>query len=180
MKALCVLVAFLLSVFLYPSVAPAQVAGPISELRAGALAHDIGFLGGGKEDGVDLNAEVLFHSPRILDFAYSPRPHLGIQVNGRGQTSQIYAGLTWTFWPFDRLWVGFGAGGTLHNGETGDNVPGRKALGSHVLFRLSGEVGYDVTDHVSVSLYFDHESNAGLADNNQGLNNAGIRVGYRF
>jgi len=160
--------------------ARAQEGSVISEIRAGILAHDIEFLGNSIEDGIDFNAEVLFRSPRFLDFAFSPRPHLGAQVNSRGDTSQIYAGLTWTYSPLDRFWLGFGAGGMVHDGKTGDNNPGKKALGSHVLFRLSGEIGYDLTEQFSISLYYDHESNAKLANNNEGLNNAGVRFGFKF
>ena len=37
--------------------------GIVSEVRAGILAHDIGFLDGSREDGIDLNLEVYFVSP---------------------------------------------------------------------------------------------------------------------
>ncbi|MFQ5468508.1 MAG: acyloxyacyl hydrolase [Kiloniellaceae bacterium] len=160
--------------------ARAQEGSVVSEIRAGVLAHDIDFLGRSKEDGIDFNAEVLFRSPWFLDFVFSPRPHLGAQVNSHGDTSQIYAGLTWTYSPLDRFWLGFGAGGMIHNGETAHKDPDQKALGSHALFRLSGEIGYDLSELLSISLYYDHESNANLADNNEGLNNAGVRFGVKF
>jgi len=35
-------------------------------------------------------------------------------------------------------------------------------------------------DGVSVSLFFEHSSNAGIDAYNDGLNNLGLQVGYRF
>jgi len=157
----------------------------LSELKGGVLAHDLSFLGGGAEGGADVNAEVLFLSPEIFEIILAPRPHIGIQINTQGDTSQIYAGLTWTFFPLDRVWIGVSGGGSVHNGDLGEpSRSGRasevSALGSRVLFRLAAEIGVQVNDRLSISLIFDHESNANLADENEGLNNAGLRVGYRF
>jgi len=166
---------------------PPAAAGPavLSELRAGVLGHDIRFLGNDEEEGLDINGEVLFvplwsaGASGWWHDLLTPRPHLGVQVNTSGDTAQVYAGFTWTFRLLDRVWTGLSAGGALHDGELSE-TPGAKALGSRVLFRLGAEIGYDVTASISVSLYLDHESNAGLADENEGLNNAGVRVGWRF
>ena len=172
--------------------APTQAgAGPLlgilSEVRGGVLSHDIGFLGGDEETGADINAEVVFVTPwefgesGFLGWLLQPRPHLGVQVNTGGDTDQIYAGPTWTYHPLGDVRIGLGAGGALHNGELTERVGRkRKALGSRALFRLSAEIGYQLTRAVDVSLYFDHESNAGLLEENEGLNNAGVRVGWRF
>ena len=74
--------------------------GFLSEMRIGVMAHDVGAFGRNKEEGPDINAELLFVSPEFLELIYAPRPHLGISANTSGDTSQIYAGLTWdyTFW----------------------------------------------------------------------------------
>ena len=159
--------------------------GVLSEVRGGVLAHDVAFLANDEEEGVDINAEVLFAAPRFfpaegaLDALLNPRPNFGVQANSAGHASQVYAGLTWTFHPLGDVWTGLAAGGTVHDGDLAEGRDG-KALGSRVLFRLSAEVGHDLTEALSVSLYFDHESNGGLAEDNEGLNNAGIRVGWRF
>lgn len=169
----------------------AQLFGVISEVKVGGLAHDIGFLGSNIEPGPDLMAEIVFVAPdlyrgssEILDRLLEPTPHLGVQVNLEGATSQLYAGLTWTAYPFEGfgvpLWIAGHAGGTVHDGELRSVEPDEKSLGSRVLFRLAAEVGYDVTENIRVSIYYDHESNAGLAEENQGLNNAGLRLGWRF
>ena len=155
--------------------------GVVSEVKFGVLAHDLRFIAADPvESGADINAEVLFASPGFLEPLYSPRPHLGVQVNTDGGTSQVYAGVTWTVGLTDRLWLGLSGGGTLHNGETLDQGEDRKALGSQVLFRLAAELGVDVTENLSLSLYFDHESNAFLAPLNPGIDNVGMRAGWRF
>ena len=47
-----------------------------------------------------------------------------------------------------------------------------------MLFHLSGELGYRMDEHFDAAVYFEHISNAGLG--NPGLNNIGVRFGYRF
>jgi len=156
-------------------------AGIVSEVKFGILAHDLRFIAADPvESGADINGEILFVSPGFLEPVFSPRPHLGVQVNTDGGTSQVYAGVTWTIDLTDRLWLGLSGGGTLHNGETLDQDADRKALGSSVLFRLAAELGVDVTENLSLSLYFDHESNAFLAPLNPGIDNVGMRAGWRF
>jgi lipid A 3-O-deacylase len=56
----------------------------------------------------------------------------------------------------------------------------RKALGSRVLFHVPLELGWRWGRRNSVSLYSCHISNAGLAEENEGLDNIAIRYGYRF
>ena len=68
----------------------------------------------------------------------------------------------------------------MHNGELRSFDPEEKSLGSRVLFRLGAELGVDVTERISLSAIYEHASNANLAEENEGLNNAGIRVGWRF
>lgn len=152
----------------------------VDELRLGLSVHDISFLGHGKEDGVDGVAEVLFQSPDMLEVLWSPRPHVGIAVNTAGDTSQLYAGLSWTFEPAEHLVLEFSLGGAVHDGTLSSSDPADKQLGSRVLFRESLSLGYRIDERNSVLVTFDHESNARLAEHNAGLNNLGIRWGYRF
>jgi lipid A 3-O-deacylase len=58
--------------------------------------------------------------------------------------------------------------------------PGRKLLGSRILFRESAELGYAVTPRVNVSGFLDHISNANLAPRNAGITSAGARLGFKF
>jgi lipid A 3-O-deacylase len=161
-------------------VASPALAG-VDEIRLGAFAHDLSFLGHGKERGADINGEVLFDSPDFLDVIWAPRPHVGVSVNTNGYTDQFYAGLTWGFEPVERVFVEFGFGGSLHDGKL-EYVSGsdHKDLGTRLLFRESVALGYRIDERNSVSIAFDHESNAGIGDHNPGLNNLGIRWGYRF
>lgn len=152
----------------------------VDEIRLGLSVHDISFLGHGKEDGVDVVGEALFQSPAFLAELWAPRPHLGVAVNTVGDTSQAYAGLTWSFTPLERMFVEFSLGGAVHDGKLNGAGTDRKQLGSRVLFRESLALGFRIDDRNSVMVVFDHESNANLADHNEGLNNLGVRWGYRF
>lgn len=153
----------------------------LSELKLGVLAHDVPVLAHRDEDGTDVNLEALFVSPDFLAPLGAPRPHVGVSINAGDDTSQIYAGLTWEWQPLAvPVWGAFSFGGAVHDGELEPVREDRKALGSRVLFRLAAEVGYDLTETVRVSLIWDHISNAGLADANEGLNTVGLRLGYRF
>lgn len=159
--------------------------GILSEVKLGILQHDIEFLPVSREDGQAVNAEILFGSPGFLDAIWSPRPHLGASVSLQGRTDHIYAGLTWTFRPIDEgafapLWLSAFGGGALHDGESDTRNPVRKSLGSPALFRLGGEIGWDVTRRMNVSIYYSHISNAFIANPNEGLEQAGLRLGWRF
>ena len=155
--------------------------GFISEIRIGALAHDIGPFSSNEEDViVDYNGELLFNSPGFLDFIWAPRPHLGFTLNTGGDTSQVYAGLTWEFDIWRSWFINFSLGGSLHDGEKRTTAINRKELGCHLLFRESFEVGYRFDSGHSLTGFLDHISNANICDANEGLETAGIRYGYRF
>jgi lipid A 3-O-deacylase len=162
----------------------------VDEVKIGALSHDVGFLTHHVEGGADVNLEVLFVSPDLLGLIGSPRPHIGADINTAGNTSDGYFGLTWGWTLLPSL---YGAGAVFANGSLGGAVqdgftgtatsiapPGRKLLGSQVLFRESAELGYQITPIVSVSAILDHISNANLAPRNAGITSAGARLGFRF
>ncbi len=183
----------------------ASVTGParaqdsiISDLRLGVLAHDIPILGEQHEHGADLNGEILFASPVPADalgdidpeyrWLLRPQPHVGIEVNTVGDTSQVYLGLTWTvnldnggvLWPDHAVFLGIGFGPALNNGEIRGRSNDHLSLGGHILFHPSLEVGYRVTPRVAVSVYLDHSSNGGFDRYNDGNNDVGLRVGLAF
>ena len=150
----------------------------------GALIHDEGPFSSHKEaDSVDVNLEVQFVSPEVLEVIGSPRPHLGADINTVGDTSSFYFGLTYEWDDFD-VWkgffIGFSIGGAYHDGETNNAPADRKELGCSLLFRGSFEFGYRFWDTHGISLMLDHISNAKLCDHNEGLENVGLRYGYRF
>lgn len=155
-------------------------AGILSEVRTGILAHDIGVFDGSEEDGIDINLELYFGSPGLLDPIWSPRPHLGVAVNSAGATSQIYGGVAWD-WTF---WEPFFVEGTLalavHDGTLDRERSDNKPLGCRVLFRESASLGARFLERHSISLQLAHISNANICGNNGGLDTFGIKYGYRF
>ncbi len=177
------------SLVLAPNRAAAQTK-LVDEVKIGVLAHDIGFLTHHVEGGADLNLELLFASPDMLSIIGSPRPHIGADINTAGNTSDGHIGLTWGWTLLPSLFGGGAVfangslGGAVHDGFTGTKTsvapPGRKLLGSQVLFRESAELGYQITPIVSISALLDHISNANLAPRNAGITSAGARLGFRF
>ena len=166
-----------------PSYSGSPGDGPLSalsEVRGGILAHDRGPFTNNEEGGADINLEVLFRSPDFLGSIGSPRPHLGFSVNTSGDTDQFYAGLTWEWAFWRRLFAGFSLGGAVHDGKTETSRTDRKELGCRVLFRGSLELGYSLTRRHGVSLFYDRISNLDICDHNEGLETAGMRYGYRF
>ncbi len=154
--------------------------GMISEVRLGALLHDQGLFSSHKEAGIDINLEVLFTPPDLLDAIGSPRPHLGFSGHTLDETHQAYLGLTWEWTFLRRAFFDVGFGGAVHTGETTSGILGRKDLGCSVLFRGALDLGYRFAGRHAVMVSMSHLSNAKLCDNNEGLENFGIRYGYAF
>jgi len=155
--------------------------GYIYELRLGVLNHDVNGLWSGlsREDGLDFNLEVIF-TPSLKLFGGALRPAAGISANDSGNTSKIYCDGRWQYDFKMRLFMILGVGAALHNGATDPDTTSKKALGSPLLFHIPFEFGYYFTPHYAISVYFDHISNAYLGNYNEGLDTAGIRLGYRF
>jgi lipid A 3-O-deacylase len=175
------------------ALAPAPAAAQtklVDEVKAGVLAHDVGFLGHHVETGADVNLEMLFTPPDILRIIGSPRPHIGADINTAGNTSDGYFGLTWgimliqsLFNAGDGVFANGSLGGAIHDGSplTGATPPpGQKLLGSRILFRESAELGYQINPTLNVSAILDHISNANLAPRNAGITSAGARLGVKF
>lgn len=165
-----------------------------SEVRLGALMHDTGPFSSRKEGGADANVELLFASPKIFSFMWSPRPMLGVSYSASGDTSYVYAGLNWE-WSFWGGWfAGFSFGGMVHDGHlVGDDD--NKSLGCRALFRESIDFGYRFKKRHAIMAHVNHSSNASLCEKNtpdgtafgrhdvilnEGLESVGIRYGYSF
>ena len=101
-------------------------------------------------------------------------------MNTAGDTSKLYSGLRWQYEHVNGLFFGVGLGGAIHNGNLHLQHSDRKALGSRVLFHIPIEAGYRFDGKSALSIYFDHVSNAYLADVNEGMDTLGMRYGYRF
>ena len=152
----------------------------VSEIRLGILMHDVGPFSSSEESGTDANFEVLFNSPEFLERIWAPRPHLGLALNSDGDTNQAYFGLTWEFDLWPKLFLGMSLGGSFHDGQTKTDRIDKKELGCKLLFRESLEFGYRFGGRHAITAYLDHLSNANLCDKNEGLENVGLRYGYRF
>jgi hypothetical protein len=156
--------------------------GLISELKVGALAHDVPGLWSGfqvEQRTVDLNLEVVFH-PLLSSTTSSLKPALGATINPLGETSHLYADLLWEL-RFDPRWyLTFGIGAAFNNGNVDASDPGRKWLGSHVLFHPTAEIGVNLDAHNTLSVYFEHMSNANIFQVNEGMDDIGVRYGWRF
>ena len=157
-----------LAVVVFSSTAGAQN-GLLTAIRGGVLYHDAPIVAEEVEDGVDVNLELRFRSPAALADIGSPEPVLGGTLNSEGDTSRVYAGLAWTADLSDSLFLSGVAGGAMHDGELHATEPGRKALGSRVLFHLALELGVRLDAHNDIAVYVDHMSNASLANENEGL-----------
>jgi lipid A 3-O-deacylase len=153
--------------------------GIIDEIKLGFLSADTGVGGTKIEHGLDINGEILL----------APRPDIGFTANTAGGTSFGYIGLNWTadlakniLDDHDGVYFSFGFGGAISNSDlSGDNSSdNNKDMGSRALFHLYAELGYDVTRNVNVSVFYEHYSNAGLGTVNPGMNNLGMRLGYKF
>jgi hypothetical protein len=151
------------------------------EFRGGVLAHDVPGLWAGfrLESGVDINGELLFGSGLPI-FGGTLRPAAGASVNTQGYTSRAYLDARWEIDTPSGIFFGLGLGAAVHDGLLGPTAPDRKALGSRVLFHIPIEVGLRLDQRNSISVYFEHMSNAFLFDSNEGLDAIGVRYGYRF
>ena len=160
--------------------------GIFDEVRAGAVYP----VQPNDDSGVTLSGQLYFRAfgePYQNYWANTllrPRIHVGGNVaTGDDPIHQAYAGLTWHFPVYDRLFVEAGFGGTWHDGpleSPGDGLD----LGCHWLFRESIAVGFNVNQHWRVLASADHSSHADLCDDgkagNSGITHAGVYAGYRF
>ena len=160
----------------------------IYELKQGLLAHDRGWFGTNREGfGPDYIFELMFNSPNFMNRFWSPKPILGLKQTSSGGSSLYYGGLTWDF-KISEKWFFSGTTGIAYtNGLTKLNkgaVPtGDKKIqfGSKILHRGALEIGWNFYGKDTISLMFSHVSHASMLDEkNQGMDEFGIRYGYRF
>lgn len=164
-----------------PALAQQAYQGSGIELRGGVLYHDVPGLWSGfrLESGIDINAELLFGSG-LPFLGGAIRPAVGASVNTEGYTSRAYIDARWEYQTPSGIFFGLGLGGTVHNGLLDPTDPDKKALGSRILFHIPIEIGLRLDDRRSISVYFEHMSNAFLANSNEGLDSIGVRYGYKF
>lgn len=156
--------------------------GLVHELKFGVLAHDVADLWSGfraERESAAINIEALL-SPSVAFFGGAIRPALGASINTVGDTSNIYLDARWQYQFSGGVFIGLGIGATVHDGQLDLVDFDQKALGSRVLFHFPAELGYRFDDHNSLSVYFEHMSNAYTFRYNEGLDRIGVRYGYRY
>jgi hypothetical protein len=154
----------------------------IHELRLGVAAHDVDGLWSGerKERGVDYMVELVMGPSLGEVYSGTIRPNFGFTLNNRGYTSKAYGGVIW-HWSNDRqLTFELGLGIAAHTGERETDEGDEKQLGSKLLFRVPIELGWEFKERQRISLFFEHVSNAWLADENEGMDLLGARWAWRF
>ena len=158
------------------------------ELKQGILAHDRGWFGTNREGfGPDYNFELMFNSPSFLDKVWSPKPILGLTQTSTGGSSLYYGGITWDANISKNWFVAGTTGIAWTNGLSklpkGQAPTGDKKIqfGSKWLHRGAIEIGWNFYGQDTISLMFSHVSHGSMLDNkNQGMDEFGIRYGYRF
>ncbi|HEY4199701.1 MAG TPA: acyloxyacyl hydrolase [Devosiaceae bacterium] len=162
--------------------ASAQMLGGV-ELRGGVYARGADNHGIDVSHIEDLNAEVLFTLPTVDSFIMfgQLRPHVGATVNFNDHESLAYAGLSYTVPLGNTFFVEGAFGGAIHNGPLHGATGDDRNLGCRVLFHEELSIGANLTQNASAMLTAEHASHAGLCgDDNRGITNLGIRVGFKF
>lgn len=156
--------------------------GLVHELKFGILAHDVPDLWSGfslepAEAAINLEASL---SPAFSFLGGVVRPVVGGSIALGAGTNTAYLDARWQYETASGWFFGLGLGAAIHDGNLGISDPERKALGSRLLFHIPVEIGFRLDRRSSLSLYFEHMSNAGTANHNEGLDRIGVRYGLRF
>ncbi len=168
----------------------------VTEAHVGVMAHNIcvtNCKNADKEDGPNIEMQLSFDSPSFLSWAFSPEPYVMASVSTSGDTSFGGFGVEWR-WDFAEGWAFEpGVGYVVHDGELENpHAPGTPAaaafaeehvqLGSRDLFRTSLALTRDLPGPWEVQVQFEHLSHGQIlgSGRNQGIDELGIRLGYRF
>src|SRR5690606_6703211 len=140
----------------------------IEEVRFGAVGNirsDHGDIVEGKEEGLNLEFDLVSSSPDFLNLIGSPRPYVMASINTDDGVSFGGIGLYWR-WEFAEGWAfepGFGY--VVHNGELDNPFPSgspaavefeaeHQLLGSRDLFRGSFALEREFGPYHAVQLYW--------------------------
>lgn len=166
-------------------------AGIVDQVWIGGFAHDVNDIGAVEGGTWDATIELDSGRPQLLRPIGAPRVNLVAALNTAGKTSLYSVGLTWDRRLFSQLYgsLDLGLGGSnglirarpwpqgLLDGEN------RLILGSRILFREAVGLEWRFGSNWSVGAQFVHASNGGILGDhrfNRGINDAGLRFGYRF
>jgi len=188
----------ILSVLLMASAAQANPI--VSEVKGGPLTQASSFVDNDEplqpwiqhdEPGASIQGEVLFNGPEFLKHIYTPRINVGGSVSTHGDTDYLYSGLYWDGDLGHNFYLGGFFGFAVHDGttnmsKTNPDYNSTRLLGNRVLFRLGPEIGYNLTENWNVAFTWAHLSHGWILtgfdtdEPNEGLDQLGVRVGYKF
>lgn len=177
--------------------APSAAHAEIEEVRIGAVGNirsDQGDIVEGKQEGTNIELEIVSSSPDFLNLIGSPRPYvMGSFATDNGGVSFGGVGVLWR-WEFADGWAfepGFGY--IVHDGEIDNPFAPlspegvafereHQLLGSRDLFRSSFALEREFGPYHALQLYWQHMSHGQILDEgrNQGLDYVGLRYLYRF
>ncbi|HEX8193759.1 MAG TPA: acyloxyacyl hydrolase [Allosphingosinicella sp.] len=150
------------------------------EVFVGVYAHDIDTPLNlrGYNEGVDVQLGWRGARLRGLSAIGAPSPYVFGALNTAGDVHYAAAGISWKIGR--KVYVRPGIGLAVHSAPSFERNPER-SLGSRIVFEPELAVGVQLTDRVSVEASLVHLSHATLFDgHNPGMDNAGIRLNYRF
>jgi hypothetical protein len=169
------------------------------EIVGGFYAHDTGEAH--RENGFDTLVEYRTDRVQWLKWIWKPQVHVLLLANSKVNTNEVAAGFSWAI-PLggSHFYVRPGIGLAYTSGKAGlppVNAPGispsdlagrlrlyntRKDFGSHELFEPELAVGYRISPRWSAELSYVHFSNGQIFHHgeNQGLDDIGLRLAYRF
>ncbi len=167
-----------------------------AEVHAGVMLHNIcvtNCKNADKEGGPSVELQVSFDSPEFLNWALSPQPYVMASLNTAGDTSFAGVGLEWR-WDFAPGWaLEPGLGYVVHDGKIENPYPNgtpeaaafaeeHVQLGSRDLFRTSLALTRDLPGPWEIQVQYEHLSHGQIlgSGRNQGIDEIGIRIGYRF
>lgn len=155
-----------------PAIAQEPLFGVIAEVEFG-IGYDA-------FDDDDFDEDVAFgidlRSVPVLDFTYL-QVGIGLGTEFDSDGDFFFGGGPYAAVPFGstglRL-IGSFFPGAYAAGNSGDD------LGSTLMFRSRIGLDYAITERISIGAAFEHKSNAGIEDENPGVNTAFATVALRF
>ncbi|MGB3627299.1 MAG: acyloxyacyl hydrolase [Henriciella sp.] len=168
----------------------------VEEVRLGVMQHNICVIdckNADKEDGPNVEGEVVFASPDLFRYILAPRPYIVASYNTAGNTNFGGVGLLWN-WDFAQGWsLEPSLGYVIHDGSNESPFPqgdprsdafarDNVYFGSDDLFRTGLALNKDLGPNWGLQLQYEHLSHGQILGNgrNQGIDNVGVRAYWRF
>ncbi len=188
--------ALAVTTLLLAALAPAAHAQLVEEARVGVMQHNICITdckNADKEDGPNIEGELVFKSPDFLRYILGPRPYIVGSYNTAGNTNFGGFGLMWN-WDFLSGWsLEPSLGYVIHDGALESPFPQGDPrsdafardniyFGSKDLFRTGLALNRDIGENWGLQLQYEHLSHGQIIGNgrNQGVDNVGVRGYWRF